>query len=81
MRLLVSALLTLLPLHGRWAVRLGRALAALPAVLFAGYWAVAAAAGEVWVWPAQPGRLVLLAAGIALAVTLVGRSADRSADG
>ncbi len=71
--LALPALVSLAPLRRPAAVWLGRALAAAPAAVFAGYWAVALAAGRVSLWPAQPLRLALVVAGVALAVGLVGR--------
>ncbi len=68
-----AALLIPVSLRRPTAVRLGRALAALPAVLFAGYWIVALAAGRLALWPAQPLRLALVIGGVVLAVSLVGR--------
>lgn len=68
-----AALLTLLPPRRMVVVVAARLLAALPAALFGGYWAVALVAGRVALWPAQPFRLALVIGGVALAVTLVGR--------
>lgn len=67
-----ASLLSLLPLHGRGPVRSVRLAAGAPAALFAGYWAVALAAGRVLPWPAQPLRLALVLTGILLAVRLIG---------
>ena len=68
------AVLTLVPVRRRTAVRVVRGLAGLPAVLFAGYGALALAAGRVALWPAQPLRLALVIVVVVLAVFLIGRS-------
>jgi hypothetical protein len=68
-----AALLTLLPLRRAAARRVGRWAAALPAALFAGYWAAALALGRVALSPARPLQLALLVAGVVLAVGQVGR--------
>jgi hypothetical protein len=68
-----AALLTLPALHRRAVVAATRWLAVTPALMLAGYWAVALAAGEVEVWPAQPLRMALVLGSLGLAVSLIGR--------
>ena len=69
-----AALLTLVPAYRPAVVRTGRVLAAVPALLFAGHWLAAVAAGRLAPWPAQPLRLALTLVGVGLAVSLVGRT-------
>ena len=68
-----AALLTLAPARRRGVTLLLRVLSAAPVLLFAGYWALELAGGRMAAWPAQPARLLLVLAGVGLAIGAIGR--------